>query len=86
MKVTNIFVSNLLFRINEDQLKSEFEKFGEVSSVKIIREKESGRSKGYGFVEMPNKDEANNAIKSLNGTDIDGRKVVVNEARPVEAR
>lgn len=86
MKVTNIFVSNLLFRINEDQLRSEFEKFGEVSSVKIIREKESRRSKGYGFVEMPNKDEANNAIKSLNGTDIDGRKVVVNEARPVEAR
>ena len=78
----NIFVSNLPFKLTEDQLKSEFEKYGDVSSVKIIKDRESGRSKGFGFVEIPEATDANEAIKELNGFEIDGRAIVVNEARP----
>src|ERR1035437_8987151 len=80
----NIFVSNLPFKLTEAQLKTEFEKYGDVSSVKIITDRESGRSKGFGFVEMPEVEDANEAIKDLNGSDIDGRNIVVNEARPRE--
>lgn len=82
----NIFVSNLNFKMTEEQLKSEFEKFGDVSSTKIIKDRDSGKSKGFGFVEMPDAEDANAAIKELNGLTIDGREIVVNEARPREAR
>lgn len=82
----NIFVSNLNFKMTEDQLREEFEKYGDVSSAKIIKDRDSGRSKGFGFVEMPDTADANEAIKELNGADINGRQIVVNEARPRDAR
>lgn len=82
----NIFVSNLNFKMSEDQLREEFEKYGDVSSAKIIKDRESGRSKGFGFVEMPDTADANEAIKELNGQDINGRQIVVNEARPRDSK
>jgi RNA recognition motif-containing protein len=78
----NIYVGNLNFKISEDDLKSIFEEFGAVSSVKIITDKYSGRSKGFGFVEMENDDEAKAAIDGLNGKEVQTRAIVVNEARP----
>ena len=78
----NIYVGNLNFKISEDDLKSIFEEFGAVSSVKIITDKYSGRSKGFGFVEMDNDDEAKAAIEGLNGKEVETRVIVVNEARP----
>ncbi|MBN2480890.1 MAG: RNA-binding protein [Bacteroidales bacterium] len=80
----NIYVGNLHFDLNEDELKKAFEEYGEVSAVKIITDKVSGRSRGFGFVEMVNDDEAREAIENLNGTDIKGRKVNVNQAREKE--
>jgi RNA recognition motif-containing protein len=82
----NIFVSNVSFKMRENHLREVFEKFGEVSSVKIIKDKETGRSKGFGFVEMPNDDHARSAIESLNGSEQFERNIVVNEARPREER
>lgn len=82
----NIFVSNVSFKMRENHLREIFEKFGEVSSVKIVKDRDTGKSKGFGFVEMPNDDEAQNAISSLNGTDQFQRNIVVNEAKPREAR
>jgi RNA recognition motif-containing protein len=76
----NIFVGSLPFSIEESRLQELFEEFGEVNSVKIISDKFSGRSKGFGFVEMPDDDQAKNAINELNGSDLDGRKIVVNQA------
>jgi RNA recognition motif-containing protein len=76
----NIFVGSLPFRLTEPELREVFEEYGEVSSAKIITDKFTGRSKGYGFVEMPNEEEANKAIESLNGAEIDGRSIVVNQA------
>jgi RNA recognition motif-containing protein len=76
----NIFVGSLPFKIEEDELRSQFEKFGAVSSVKIITDKYSGRSKGFGFVEMPDDEQAAKAIESLNGSEVMGRKIVVNKA------
>lgn len=78
----NIYVSNLNFKLQDEDLKQVFAGFGEVSAAKVIRDNQSGRSRGFGFVEMPNDDEARAAIEKLNGTDIDGRSIVVNEARP----
>jgi RNA recognition motif-containing protein len=78
----NIYVGNLNFKVSEDDLKSIFEEFGPVSSVKIITDKYSGRSKGFGFVEMENDDEAKAAIDGLNGKEVETRVIVVNEARP----
>lgn len=78
----NIYVGNLNFKIKEDELKSIFEEFGAVSSVKIITDKYSGRSKGFGFVEMDNDEEAKAAIDGLNGKEVETRVIVVNEARP----
>lgn len=72
--------------MSEDQLREEFEKYGDVSSAKIIKDRESGRSKGFGFVEMPDTADANEAIKELNGQDINGRQIVVNEARPRDSK
>jgi RNA recognition motif-containing protein len=80
----NIYVGNLHFDLNEDELKKVFEEYGEVSAVKIITDKVSGRSRGFGFVEMTNDDEAGQAIENLNGTEIKGRKVNVNQARERE--
>lgn len=76
----NIFVGSLPFKIEEAEVKSEFEKYGQVASVKIITDKYSGRSKGFGFVEMPNDEEAAKAIEALNGADVGGRKIVVNKS------
>ncbi len=78
----NIYISNLNFKLQDEDLKQVFAGFGEVSSAKVIRDTQSGRSRGFGFVEMPNDDEARAAIEKLNGTDVDGRSIVVNEARP----
>ena len=76
----NIFVAKLNFDTNEAKLQSAFEEFGSVDSVKIIMDKFTGRSKGFGFVEMPNDDEARNAIDALNDQEFDGRTIVVKEA------
>ncbi|MBN2814478.1 MAG: RNA-binding protein [Bacteroidales bacterium] len=80
----NIYVGNLHFNVSEDELRKAFEEYGEVASVKIISDKYSGRSKGFGFVEMLNDNEAQNAIDSLNGAEIKGRAVNVNQAREKE--
>jgi RNA recognition motif-containing protein len=78
----NIYVGNLSWASKDDTLREAFESFGEVSSAKVITDRETSRSKGFGFVEMPNDDEATVAIERLNGTEPDGRVWKVNEARP----
>ena len=78
----NLYIGNLDYSIKEEQLRELFEQVGEVSSVKIITDKFSGRSKGFGFVEMPNDSEADNAINSLNGTTLKERQISVTKARP----
>lgn len=80
----NIYVGNLSYGVSEDNLKEVFEAYGQVSSCKVITDKYSGRSKGFGFVEMDNDSEAQAAIDQLDGAEIDGRAVRVNEARPRE--
>jgi len=80
----NIYVGNLNFNLGEDELKELFEKYGEVTSVKVITDKYSGRSKGFGFVEMSDDGAANQAIEELNGKDVGGRNVKVNQARERE--
>lgn len=82
----NIFVAKLNYNSTEDQVRTLFEGYGEVSSVKIIFDKFENRSKGYGFVEMPNDDEGNEAIAALNEAEFDGRTIVVKEAQPREDR
>ena len=78
----NIYTGNLSYEVSEDDLKSAFEEFGEVASAKIISDRYSGRSKGFGFVEMPSDEEANAAIEALSGKELAGRALVVKEARP----
>ena len=78
----NIYVANISFRASEGQLKELFQQFGEVSSVKIVTDRETGRSRGFGFIEMPNDSEGKTAIAQLNGTEFAERNLVVNEARP----
>jgi len=78
----NIYVGNLSRDLSESDLREAFAAFGEVSSASIIKDKFSGESRGFGFVEMPNKDEAEKAIAALNGKDLKGRTATVNEARP----
>ncbi len=78
----NIYVGNLNFRVKENELKEIFEDYGEVSSAKIITDKYSGKSRGFGFVTMENDEDANKAINELNGASFDDRELVVNEARP----
>lgn len=78
----NIYVGNLNFKVDENQLEGLFKEYGKVNSVKIISDKYSGRSKGFGFVEMENHDDANKAISGLNGTVHENREIVVNEAKP----
>ncbi|MCU0474216.1 MAG: RNA-binding protein [Bacteroidales bacterium] len=76
----NIYVGSLHFKMNEAELKELFEEYGEVASAKIIFDKYSGKSKGFGFVEMPNDAEAKKAIEELNGSEIQGRNIIVNES------
>ncbi|MGM0596670.1 MAG: RNA recognition motif domain-containing protein [Myxococcota bacterium] len=78
----NIYVGNLSYNTSEEELKQAFEAHGSVDSAKIITDRGTGRSKGFGFIEMPENDEAQNAINGLNGTDLGGRTINVNEARP----
>ncbi len=78
----NIYVGNLPNEATEDDLRQAFEALGQVESVNIIKDKFSGESRGFGFVEMPSKDEATKAIEEMNGTDLKGRALNVNEARP----
>jgi RNA recognition motif-containing protein len=78
----NIYVGNLSFDVTEDDVREAFAAFGQVESVKIIQDKYSGASRGFGFVEMPSKDEAKAAIAGLNGKELKGRALNVNEARP----
>ena len=82
----NIFVAKLSFDTREDDLREVFEEFGEVSSVSVITDKFTGKSKGYAFVEMPNDDEAKSAINELNDSELDGRTIVVKKAEPRESR
>jgi RNA recognition motif-containing protein len=78
----NIYVGNLPYSVTDDQLRAAFAEFGDVSSAKIIMDRYSGRSKGFGFVEMGNDSEAEEAIKSLDNSDLQGRKLKVNQAKP----
>ena len=78
----NIYVSNLNFKLQDEDLRNVFAGFGEVASAKVIRDNQSGRSRGFGFVEMANDDAARAAIEQLNGKEVEGRTIVVNEARP----
>jgi cold-inducible RNA-binding protein len=81
-----LYVGNLHYSTEEDGLTQVFSDCGQVESAKIIRDRDSGRSKGFGFVEMGTEDEAAAAIAKLDGTDLEGRQISVNEARPLEPR
>ena len=80
----NIYVGNLSFQMTDQELRDEFEKFGRVDKAAVIKDKFTGKTKGFGFVEMPNGAEAETAIKRLNGVSVKGRNLRVNEARPKE--
>ena len=77
-----LYVGNLPYTVSEDDLKDTFSEFGEVATVDLIKDKFSGQSKGFGFVEMPNNSEADSAIKALNESAFKGRNIKVNQARP----
>ncbi|MBS1760153.1 MAG: RNA-binding protein [Bacteroidetes bacterium] len=78
----NIYAGNLSWNLKDQDLQNLFASHGEVTSAKIVNDKFTGRSKGFGFVEMPNDEQAQAAIAALNGTEVDGRSIVVNESRP----
>ena len=80
----NLYVGNLAYQTTEQELEAAFAAFGKVDSVRVITDRYSGRSKGFGFVEMPNNTEAEAAIQALNGKELQGRALTVNEARPRE--
>ena len=80
----NIYVGNLSYSSTDNSLRNLFETYGEVTTTKIVTDKFTGSSRGFGFVEMPNNDEAQKAIDELNGKEFEGRKIVVNESRPRE--
>lgn len=82
----NIYVGNLGYQLTEDDLKAAFLAYGEVESARIITDRDTGRSKGFGFVEMPERTQAMAAIEALNGKDLGGRTVTVNESRPKAPR
>lgn len=82
----NIYVGNLSYEMTEDELRGAFAEYGDVSEVKVLSDRETGRSRGFGFVEMPNQSEGEAAIAQLNGKDLGGRALRVNEARPREPR
>ena len=77
----NIYVGNLSVDVTEEDLRQAFDPFGQISSVRVITDRDTGRSKGFGFVEMPNNAEAQSAISGLNGKELQGRSLKVNEAR-----
>jgi len=81
-----IYVGNLPFSATDDSLREMFEQAGQVQSARIITDRDTGRSKGFGFVEMTTDQEASEAIKKFNGTELDGRALTVNEARPMAPR
>lgn len=83
---TKLFIGSLAWATNDDSLKEFFSSVGEVVSANVIVDRDTNRSKGFGFVEMANDDEAKAAIEQLNGKDLDGRAIVVNEAKPREPR
>ncbi|MFO7967681.1 MAG: RNA-binding protein [Archaeoglobaceae archaeon] len=78
----NIYIGNLPFEVKDDELRQGFESYGQVSSVNVVKDRLSGRSKGFAFVEMSDDDEAKAAIEGLNGTTMNGREIKVNKARP----
>ena len=82
----NIYVGSLSFETTEGDLEAAFVPFGQVDAVRLISDRDSGRSKGFAFIEMPNNAEAEAAIQALNGKDLQGRTLTVNEARPREPR
>ncbi|HSM63567.1 MAG TPA: RNA-binding protein [Gillisia sp.] len=79
---TKLFVGSLPWAVNYEALKEAFEAHGKVVSAKVITDRETGRSRGFGFVEMENETDANNAIQALNGSDLKGRNIIVSEAKP----
>lgn len=83
---TRLFIGNLPYSTTDDQLQSTFSAAGTVVSANVITDKQTGRSRGFGFVEMSNEEEAKNAVATLNGKELDGRAIVVNEAREREER
>lgn len=83
---TNLFVAGLAYSMTDDELRTLFAEFGTVSSAKVIQDRETGRSKGFGFVEMSTDEESKAAMQALNGKELDGRNLTVNEARPREDR
>jgi cold-inducible RNA-binding protein len=78
----NIYIANLSDDVSDNDLRQAFEAFGQVISASVIKDKFSGKSRGFGFVEMPSKEEAQSAIQDLNGKDLKGQSLIVNEARP----
>jgi RNA recognition motif-containing protein len=81
----NIYVGNLAWAVSDDELRRTFEAYGQVSSATVIKDKATGKSRGYGFVEMSDATEAQAAITALNGKELRGRAITVNEARPAKA-
>ena len=81
-----LYVGNLAYSVRDDSLQEAFAQFGTVTSAKVMMDRDTGRSKGFGFVEMGSEAEAKAAIEGMNGQDIGGRGLVVNEARPMEPR
>ncbi len=84
--MTNLFVGNLSFQTTDGDLQAAFGAYGPVEKASVVRDRDSGQSRGFGFVEMSNNADAQRAITGLNGADLDGRAINVNEARPRESR
>ncbi len=82
----NIYVGNLNYNLSEEELNEVFSEYGEVVSVKIVKDRETGRAKGFGFVEMANEDEGEKAVEELDGAEVKGRNMKVNKARPKPER
>ena len=82
----NLYVSNIAFKMRDDELRQAFEPYGEIVSAKIIMDRETGRSRGFGFVEYADRDAGQAAIDALNGADLQGKEISVSEARPREER
>lgn len=80
----NIYLGNLSYKVRESDLQNILAEYGEITSCKIIKDRETGKSRGFGFVEMPNDDEAMKLIEELNGAELDGRTIVAKEAKPRE--
>ncbi|KAA3620366.1 MAG: RNA-binding protein [Calditrichaeota bacterium] len=82
----NLYVGNLSYETSEEDLKALFDEFGEIESVNVIKDRQTGQSKGFAFVEMPSNSDADKAIKALNGQDLKGRNLKINQAKPREKR